>query len=87
MICIGAETATNQQLFCALPGDTALGFTVAAPAAFSCVTGAGASSLDWLLLAALLGASLALTRREKAQARLPQQPRANVRSGNSGGLL
>ena len=141
-ILIGAETATNQQVLFALKGDPGLGFTVGAPAAFSCGTrvgvkvptvgndtqaeatttltslgltvgtvtqqssstvpaghvisespaagtvvaggtavslvmstgsGSGGSSggggsLDWLLLTALLGAWLTLTRCQKAQA-------------------
>ena len=40
-ILVGAETATNQQVLFALKGDPGLGFTVAAPAAFSCGTGVG----------------------------------------------
>lgn len=40
-ILVGAETATNQQVLFALKGDPGLGFTVAAPAAFSCGTGTG----------------------------------------------
>ena len=85
-ILVGAETATNQQVLFALKGDPGLGFTVAAPAAFSCGTGVGVTgsgsggsggssgssggggSLDWLLLTALLGAWLTLTRCQKAQA-------------------
>ena len=40
-ILVGAETATNQQVLFALKGDPGLGFTVAAPAAFSCGTSVG----------------------------------------------
>jgi hypothetical protein len=40
-ILVAAETATNQQVLFALQGDAALGFTVAAPPAFSCGRGAG----------------------------------------------
>ncbi|HXI68087.1 MAG TPA: PASTA domain-containing protein, partial [Steroidobacteraceae bacterium] len=45
----------------------------------------GGGSLDWLLLSTLFGAWLTLTRCQKTRARLPQEPRADVRSGNSGG--
>jgi hypothetical protein len=47
----------------------------------------GGGSLDWLLLSTLFGAWLTLTGCQKAQARLPQEPRGDVRSGNSGGGL
>ena len=79
-IIIGAETATNQQVLFALQGDAALGFTVSAPAAFSCGTGGGVAVPN-VVNDTQSAASAALTSAGLTLGTVTQQPSSTIASG------
>jgi hypothetical protein len=80
-ILIGAETATNQQVLMALHGDAALGFTVAAPAAFSCGTGAGVAVPN-VVNKTQAAATAALTSAGLTLGTVTQEPSSTIISGH-----
>jgi hypothetical protein len=79
-ILVGAETETNQQVLFAVQGDAALGFTAAAPAAFSCGAGAGVAVPN-LVNYTQSAAAAALNRAGLTLGTVTRQPSSTIASG------
>jgi hypothetical protein len=79
-ILVGAETETNQEVLFALQGDAALGFTVAAPAAFSCGPG-NRVAVPNVVNDTQSAATAALTSTDLTLGTITQQPSSAIASG------